>query len=149
MFDLSINRTINRPYNRLNCTRLIDLLAAADARIERAERRADRAIERADKAKSAIAGERARADALRDRAEARRWTWTLARAALDQAQTEARKAHAEVADCVRRTTGRRGGLWRGSGRRGGGNNLADGHRDHGGGDDRAGRCADHRGAAEG
>jgi chromosome segregation ATPase len=58
--------------------------AAADARAGRAEQGRDE--------------ERARAEALRDRVEARENDLALMRAALDQTEAEARKAHAEAAD---------------------------------------------------
>jgi hypothetical protein len=62
---------------------------------------------RADRADAALTGERARADALRDRLEAAEDTARVAR---------------EAADAPRQGTlpGRRGGWWRGSRRRGGG-----------------------------
>jgi hypothetical protein len=61
-------------------------------------------------------------DAARERLGAASDELALVRAALDQPQSEARRA-AQAAEALRRaprTPGGRGGLWRGSGRRGGG-----------------------------
>ena len=80
-------------------TTMQEQLADAHAALqgaEVAETRIAAAEGRADRAEQAIAGERARADALRDRVEAREADLVLIRAALDQTQAEARKTHAEV-----------------------------------------------------
>ena len=90
----------------------------ADARADAAMAHVDQvtamladAAARADRADAALTGERVRADALRDRAKSREDDLALIRAALDQAQTEARNAHAEAqairhADEARKARGR-------------------------------------------
>ena len=79
---------------------------------------------RAAQAEQGRDAERTRADVLRDRVEAREADLALIRAALDQTQAEARKAHAEV-EILRQAEAarRRGDAWRGSGQRGGENDL--------------------------
>jgi hypothetical protein len=88
---------------------------------DRATSMAADAVARADRSEAAIAGERARADAMRDRVAVREADLALIRAALDQTQAEARKAHAEVetlrrADAEREARGlvaRLRAAWRG------------------------------------
>jgi ABC-type transporter Mla subunit MlaD len=63
---------------------------------DRAQARADHAEAARDRAEQGRDAGRAGADALRDRVEAREADLALIRAALDQTQAEARKAHAEV-----------------------------------------------------
>ena len=77
---------------------LREQLDAANARVERVE--ADRSDERlrADRADAALTAERARADALRERLDAREGDLSLVKTALDRTQAEARAAreHAEA-----------------------------------------------------
>ena len=98
-------------------------LALADrtlAQLADAHARADRAETRAARAEAAIAGERQRTDLLRDRIDAMQAQIAAAEAAAEQGRAEAQAAQ-DAAEALRRAPtlpGRRGGAWRGSGRRG-------------------------------
>ena len=102
---------------------LENAIAALREQLDAASFRADAERARADRAEAAIAGERARADALRERAEARADDLALVQSALNQTQAEGPGRPAPTPRrCGRRTPDRKArGLvarlraaWRGS-----------------------------------
>ena len=118
---------------RAEADKAADLSANMDAALALADRvtsvAAD-AVARADRAEAAITGERQRADALRDRIEAMGVQVDELRAGqammADMHARELAVAQHDAEPLRQAATrrGRRGGCWRGSGRRGGGSRMS-------------------------